>query len=86
MAYAIVDVDSLGIAVEPGQGKRLQEAAVRITAAAREALHFQHPELPAIVGIEGAVLYSPPRIGRVNHRQTTCLSTGQMSLAQRRAD
>ncbi len=78
MAYAIVDVDSLGIAVEPGQGKRLQDAAMRITAAAREAFQFRHPELPAIAGIEGAVLYSPPGAGRVNHRQTTCLSTGQM--------
>mgnify|MGYP000521132846 FL=1 len=45
-SFVIVDAESLGFTLEPGEARMLAEAGMRITAAADEQLGFSHPENP----------------------------------------
>lgn len=49
--YAIVDVDQLGLAIEPAQAQTLAEAGMVLKAALKEQVRVQHPEIPSLDAI-----------------------------------
>jgi proline racemase len=78
MTYAVVDAEPLGFDVRPHEARAMQEAALRIVAAASEAIGFAHPLNPEIRAIEGAVLYRRPDGPGGDLRQAPITISGQV--------
>jgi len=49
--YAIIDVDQVGLSIEPSQARELADAGAKLVGLLREAYPVQHPEIPAIKDI-----------------------------------
>ncbi len=75
MTYAVVDAEPLGFDVRPHEAREMQHAALRIVAAASDAIGFAHPLNPALRAIEGAVLY---RRAGADLRQAPITISGQV--------
>lgn len=75
MTYAVVDAEPLGFDVRPHEARRMQEAALKIIAAASEQIGFTHPDNPEIRAIEGVALFK--RDG-ANLRQAPITISGQV--------
>jgi proline racemase len=75
MTYAVVDAEPLGFDVRPHEARRMQQAALKIIAAASEQIGFTHPINPEIRAIEGVALY---RREGANLRQAPITTSGQV--------
>jgi proline racemase len=75
MTYAVIDAEPLGFDVRPHEARAMQQAALKIIAAASEQIGFHHPENPEIRAIEGVALY---RRDGVNLRQAPITISGQV--------
>lgn len=77
MAYAVVRAEDLGVAIEPGCGRRLLDLGLAVADAARRQCGFAHPCNPDIAEIEGTVIRTAPSAAG-GWRQTTVTIGGMM--------
>lgn len=72
MFFAIVDVTSLGLRVEPQNARRLAELGEKIRLAARDQLEVVHPQNEAICGVS-IVQFAEPFAGPGKVTRNTCI-------------
>ncbi|KAK3241954.1 hypothetical protein CYMTET_48324 [Cymbomonas tetramitiformis] len=78
MIYALADVEPLGIALVPEEGKTLVRVGELIKAAAREQLPVVHPENPQIRDVCIVVLRGKAHSAGATARNTVVMSTGEL--------
>ena len=78
MFYVIADAESLGIHLEPDEGRDIVRVGEMIKAAAQEQLPVAHPENPAISGVTIAQLSAPSSKRDVHRKNAVIVSTGKL--------
>lgn len=81
MIYVIVDLDHVGLPLEPSRARELSEVGERIKIAAAEQILAVHPENPLIHTINQTLLAGPLKRddqGRLTARNTVVVSPGRL--------
>ncbi len=74
--YAIVDVDQVGLAIEPGHARALADAGIALKASINAQVQVRHPELPGIDQVAYVMFRSREADGAV--RTCTTLKPGRV--------
>ncbi len=78
MFYVIADVEPLGVALVPENGREIVRLGEMIKIATREQLPVVHPENPAISGVSIAQLSGPPSRPDAARKNAVTVSTGKL--------
>jgi proline racemase len=74
--YAIVDIEQIGLSIEPQHARALAEAGIELKALLAEQVRVQHPEIPSIDGIAYVMFRGREPDGAV--RTCTTLQPGRV--------
>jgi trans-L-3-hydroxyproline dehydratase len=76
--YAIVDAESAGLAVQPGQLGELRRVGMAIKHAVEAAVQVVHPDEPELRGIYGTIFTGPPSSDDAHLRNVTIFADAEV--------
>ena len=76
--YAIVDAESAGLAVRPGQLGELRRVGMTIKHAVEAAVQVVHPDEPELRGIYGTIFTGPPSSDDAHLRNVTIFADAEV--------